>query len=151
MKDKELFSIDGLSVSFFLNKEEKKILHDISYNLHENEILGIVGESGSGKSISALSILGLLPKNISEITSGTITFEGEDLVNLSNKSFQNIRGRKISMIFQEPMSALNPSMTCGKQVFEILERHTSLSKKELIEETLSLFRKSKISSTSTCL
>ena len=144
MKDMELLSIQNLSVSFFSNKEENKILHSISYDLYENEILGIVGESGSGKSISTLSILGLLPKGISKITSGSIHFEGEDLVNLPNKSFQNIRGNKISMIFQEPMSALNPSMTCGNQVFEILEQHTSLSKKEIKEETLSLFEKVKL-------
>lgn len=144
MKDKNLLSVDNLSVSFFSNKEENKILHNISYQLHENEILGIVGESGSGKSISTLSILGLLPKAISKITSGSIIFEGKDLVNLSNKSFQNIRGNKISMIFQEPMSALNPSMTCGKQVFEILNRHTSLSNKEIKEETLSLLEKVKL-------
>ena len=144
MEDKNLLSIYNLSVSFFSNNEENKILHNISYELHENEILGIVGESGSGKSISTLSILGLLPKGISKITSGTITFEGKDLVNLSNKSFQNIRGNKISMIFQEPMSALNPSMTCGKQVFEILEQHTSLSKQEIREETLLLFEKVKL-------
>ncbi len=144
MKDKNLLSVNNLSVSFFSNKEENKILHGISYQLHENEILGIVGESGSGKSISTLSILGLLPKYISKITSGSIIFEGEDLVNLSNKSFQNIRGHKISMIFQEPMSALNPSMTCGNQVLEILKQHTSLSKKEIKEETLSLFEKVKL-------
>ncbi len=144
MNSKRLLSINNLSVSFFSNKVENKILHDISYQLHENEILGIVGESGSGKSISTLSILGLLPKAISKITSGSILFEDKDLVNLSNKSFQKIRGSKISMIFQEPMSALNPSMTCGNQVFEILEQHTSLSQKEIKEETLSLFEKVKL-------
>ncbi len=144
MKDKNLLSVNNLSVSFFSNKEENKILHGISFQLHENEILGIVGESGSGKSISTLSILGLLPKYISKITSGSIIFEDNDMVNLPNNSFQNIRGSKISMIFQEPMSALNPSMTCGKQVFEILEQHTSLSKKEIVEETLSLFERVKL-------
>lgn len=144
MKDKKLLSINNLSVSFFSNKKENKILHGISYDLHENEILGIVGESGSGKSISTLSIIGLLPKAISKITSGSIGFEGKDLVNLSNQSFQSIRGLKISMIFQEPMSALNPSMTCGKQVCEILEQHTSLSKKEIFEESISLFNKVKL-------
>jgi len=144
MKDKILLSVNNLSVSFFSNKEENKILRKISYQLNKNEILGIVGESGSGKSISALSILGLLPKAISKITNGTILFEDKDLVKLSNKSFQNIRGNKISMIFQEPMSALNPSMTCGKQVFEILSEHTKLSKKEIKKETLSLFEKVKL-------
>jgi len=94
MKDKILLSVNNLSVSFFSNKEENKILRKISYQLNKNEILGIVGESGSGKSISALSILGLLPKAISKITNGTILFEDKDLVKLSNKSFQNIRKYK---------------------------------------------------------
>jgi len=150
MKDKILLSVNNLSVSFFSNKEENKILRKISYQLNKNEILGIVGESGSGKSISALSILGLLPKAISKITNGTILFEDKDLVKLSNKSFQNIRGNKISMIFQEPMSALNPSMTCGKQVFEILSEHTKLSKKEIKKETLSLFEKVKLPESINC-
>ena len=141
MKTKKLLSVDNLSVSFFSNKKENQILKQISYQLYENEILGVVGESGSGKSVSSLAILGLLPKKISKITSGSISFDGLDLTSLSDKQLQNLRGNKISMIFQEPMSALNPSMTCGKQVFEILKQHTNLSKQEIKDETLSLFEK----------
>lgn len=139
-----LLSINNLSVSFFSNKKENRIIHNISYYLKTNEILGIVGESGSGKSVSSLAILGLLPKKISKITSGNILFEENDLTTLTPKAFQFIRGKKIAMIFQEPMSSLNPSMTCGKQVEEILFQHTKLSKKDIKAETLLLFEKVKL-------
>ncbi len=144
MNKTNLLSVKDLSVSFLTNKKESQILKSISFDLKENEILGIVGESGSGKSITALSILGLLPRSISKINSGSIQFEETDLAALDHKSFQSIRGNKISMIFQEPMSALNPSMTCGEQVFEIIAQHRSLSKKEIINETLLLFEKVKL-------
>jgi len=139
-----LLSIKNLSISFLSNDTEKEIIHDMSYHLNTNEILGIVGESGSGKSVSSLAILGLLPKNISKITSGSIVFEGANLTQLTSKAFQQIRGQKIAMIFQEPMSSLNPSMTCGKQVEEILFQHTILSKEEIKAETLQLFEKVKL-------
>ncbi|WP_298499038.1 ABC transporter ATP-binding protein [uncultured Algibacter sp.] len=137
---KSILEIKNLSISF----GENEVIHDISYNLNENEILGIVGESGSGKSVSSLSILGLLPKNISKINNGTILFNGNELTKLTSKAFQKIRGNKIAMIFQEPMSSLNPSMTCGKQVEEILLQHTKLSKKQIKEETLILFKRVKL-------
>ncbi|WP_147677070.1 ABC transporter ATP-binding protein [Algibacter pacificus] len=137
---KNILSVHDLSIAFKGNE----VIHHISFNLKENEILGIVGESGSGKSVSSLAILGLLPKKISKITSGSILFQDEDLTKISPKAFQNIRGKKIAMIFQEPMSSLNPSMTCGKQVQEILLQHTNLSKKEAENETLSLFEKVKL-------
>ena len=137
---KPILEIKDLSISF----QSNEVIHDISYSLSENEILGVVGESGSGKSVSALSILGLLPKTVSKITNGIIQFEGEDLTQLPSKKIQDIRGRKIAMIFQEPMSSLNPSMTCGNQVQDILLRHTSLNRPEAKEETLSLFEKVKL-------
>lgn len=132
-----ILSISNLSIAF--NKNE--VIHNISYHLDENEILGIVGESGSGKSVSSLAILGLLPKRISRITSGTILYNDIDLTQTSSRAFQNIRGKKIAIIFQEPMSSLNPSMSCGKQVQEILLQHTDLSKTDAKAETLSLFDK----------
>ncbi len=140
----KILSIKDLSISFFSDGKSNEIIHKISYHLNENEILGIVGESGSGKSVSSLAILRLLPKKISKITSGSIIFENQDLAKLPLKAFQKIRGQKIAMIFQEPMSSLNPSMICGKQVEEILKQHTNLSKKEIKEETLSLFEKVKL-------
>jgi peptide/nickel transport system ATP-binding protein len=141
MSNTVLLEAKNLSISFFNKKNETEIIHNISYQLNANEILGIVGESGSGKSVSSLAVLGLLPNKISKITSGSINFNGQNLTTLSQKEFQTIRGNDIAMIFQEPMSSLNPSMTCGKQVEEILLQHTKLSKKEAKAESLLLFDK----------
>ncbi|WP_242158147.1 ABC transporter ATP-binding protein [Aestuariivivens sediminis] len=135
-----LLNIENLSISF----GNKEVIHHISYSLERNEILGIVGESGSGKSVSSLAILGLLPNKLSSITSGSILYDNKDLTQLSNKGFRGIRGKKIAMVFQEPMSSLNPSMTCGNQVQEILLQHTNLSKSNAKEETLALFEKVKL-------
>ncbi|MGM5469221.1 ABC transporter ATP-binding protein [Flavobacteriaceae bacterium LMO-SS05] len=142
MKIKPLLDVKNLSIAFGKNE----VIHDISYHLNSNEILGIVGESGSGKSVSSLAILGLLPKIASKITSGSISFNGKDLTALDSKTFQSIRGKEIAMIFQEPMSSLNPSMTCGKQVEEVLFQHTTLTKIEAKIEVMSLFEKVKLPS-----
>ena len=144
MPNTVLLHVNELSISFFNKENETEIIHNISYHLNTNEILGIVGESGSGKSVSSLAVLGLLPKKISKITKGTIIFNDQDLTTLSAKEFQKVRGNDIAMIFQEPMSSLNPSMTCGKQVIEILLQHTKLSKSEAKTETISLFEKVKL-------
>lgn len=144
MKKNEILKIQKLSVSFFSNSQDIKVLNNISFHIKSNEIVAIVGESGSGKSVTSLSIMGLLPKNISQITSGNIAFEGHDIQYLSDKEFQIIRGNDISMIFQEPMSSLNPSMKCGRQVAELIKKHTSLSKKEIKKEVISLFEKVKL-------
>lgn len=135
-----ILSVNHLSIAFNGNE----VVHNITYHLNKNEILGIVGESGSGKSVSSLAILGLLPKQVSTIPNGSIIYNGIDVTQLSNKAFRNIRGNKIAMIFQEPMSSLNPSMTCGKQVQEILLQHTTFSRAETKTETLSLFEKVKL-------
>ena len=140
MAEIPLLQVKNLSVAFGNNT----VVTNISFDLHQNEILGIVGESGSGKSVSSLAILKLLPKRISKITSGSILFDEEDLILIPEKNFQTIRGKKIAMIFQEPMSSLNPSMTCGKQVQEMLLQHTDYTKKEAEAETLSLFEKVKL-------
>src|SRR5690606_12028266 len=140
MAKKPILTVEDLSISFGKNE----VIHAISYQLFENEILGIVGESGSGKSVSSLAILGLLPKKISSITSGRIEYEGNDLTCLPSKAFQSIRGKKIAMIFQEPMSSLNPSMTCGKQLQEILLKHEKLSKQAAKKETLALLEQVKL-------
>ena len=139
-----LLDIKNLSVSFKSESGFKEVLHSISYNLFENEILGIVGESGSGKSVSSLAVLGLLPKKTSKVSNGEIYFNNQNLLELSEKELQAIRGKKISMIFQEPMSSLNPSMTCGKQVAEILVEHKVCSEKEVKESVISLFNDVKL-------
>lgn len=145
MEQQKMLEITDLSISFKQQNEINKVIHGISFDLYKNEILAIVGESGSGKSVSSLAILGLLPKKTSDIK-GAISFENTSLLNLSQKEFQKIRGNEISMIFQEPMSSLNPSMRCGEQVVEILMQHTTLSRKRAKEESLSLFTKVKLPS-----
>jgi peptide/nickel transport system ATP-binding protein len=138
-----LLETKNLSLSFLTENQSNNVLEDISFSLKKNEVLGIVGESGSGKSVTALAILGLLDKK-AKIGSGEILFEGENLLSLSEKKLQQIRGSEISMIFQEPMSSLNPSMKCGKQVSEILLRHENITQAEAKKETLALFEKVKL-------
>lgn len=139
-----MLKVKDLSISFISDSKEKNtVINGVSFELADNEILGLVGESGSGKSITSLSILGLLPSGTAEV-SGDIEFNGERISELQPKDFLKIRGNKIGMIFQEPMSSLNPTMRCGVQVAEVLEQHTNLSKGEIKEEVLSLFQKVKL-------
>ncbi len=133
-----MLQVKNLSISF--NKND--VVQNISFELKNNQILGVVGESGSGKSISSLAILGLLPKSAK--ISGKIIFNKKNLLSYSEKELQKIRGNKIAMIFQEPMSSLNPTLTCGFQVAEILQQHTNLSSKEIKTAVISLFEKVKL-------
>ena len=128
-----MLKIKDLYISFSSGKDQKNIVSKVTFQLAKNRILGIVGESGSGKSITSMSIMRLLPKNA--IVKGSITLDGIDLLNLTHKQFLNIRGNKIGMIFQEPMSSLNPTMKCGEQVAEVLRRHTDLKKQEIKSST----------------
>ena len=143
MQPQKILTVNQLAISFKQQGEVHEVIHHISFDLHKNEILAIVGESGSGKSVSSLAVLGLLPKK-NTIIEGSIVFENQSLLDISEKDFQKIRGNEISMIFQEPMSSLNPSMRCGEQVVEILLQHTSLNRKSAREETLRLFDKVKL-------
>ena len=143
MKD-ALLHIKNLNLEFKSGKTVNKVLQDVDFFIRKNEILGVVGESGSGKSVTSLAILGLLPERISRITSGAIYFEGQNLLEYSEDQLRNLRGKDISMIFQEPMSSLNPSMKCGKQVTEILLRHTQISKSEAKNEVIKLFNQVKL-------
>ncbi|MFB0938174.1 MAG: ABC transporter ATP-binding protein [Urechidicola sp.] len=143
-----LIHIKNVSISFFSDSEENRVVEDVSFDLNTNEILGIVGESGSGKSVSSLAILGLLPKKNCEI-SGSILFEEKELLDCSEKDFRSIRGNKISMIFQEPMSSLNPSLTCGFQVQEIILNHFNISKSAAKKQVIELFKKVKLPRTET--
>ena len=144
MEQTPFLSIQNLRVAFKSNTGLNEVLHGISYDLFPNEILGIVGESGSGKSVASLAIMGLLPPKKSVISTGEILFKNEDILHYSQKELEALRGQKIAMIFQEPMSALNPSMPCGAQVEELLFQHSSLSKKEVKEKVIQLFNEVKI-------
>jgi len=144
MPNSTLLTVENLSLSFHSGKKENKVIHGISFSLQENEILGIVGESGSGKSVTSLAIMGLLPEKVAKINAGEILFEDHNLLKFNKKEWQKLRGNEISMIFQEPMSALNPSMRCGTQVSEILIKHLRLSNKEAKKQTLALFDQVKL-------
>ncbi len=138
-----MLEVKNLTISFKLENSQVEVIRNINFSLEKNEILGIVGESGSGKSVTSLAILGLLPKNKTEIN-GSIIFQEDELLNRSERDFQKIRGNKISMIFQEPMSSLNPSLTCGFQVIEMILQHRQISKKEAKTQVLELFKKVKL-------
>ncbi len=139
-----ILKVNNLSISFHNNQVINHVLHNVSYVLYKNEILGVVGESGSGKSVSSLAVLGLLPKKQTVFNSGEIIFYEDDLLAYPTTDFQQLRGNKIAMIFQEPMTSLNPSLTCGFQVAEILQQHLGVSEKEAKQEVLSLFEKVKL-------
>ena len=139
-----ILDIKNLSLSFKNNKTANQVLFNVSYQLHENEILGVVGESGSGKSVSSLAVLGLLPKKQTIFNSGEILFKSDNVLSYQNDDFRKLRGHKIAMIFQEPMTSLNPSLTCGKQVVEILQEHLGLSNANAKDEVLLLFEKVKL-------
>lgn len=124
---KQIALLDVQKLALELNG--KCLLSDLSLTLSENEILALVGESGSGKSLLALSLLGLQPQNAS-LTAQRLLFDGHPLLDLDSPLWQSLRGNKIGMVFQEPQSSLNPSMRCGKQLQEVLQQHTTLSKKE---------------------
>src|SRR5690554_3809534 len=147
--EKPIIKVDQLSISFLQEQIWKQVIHSISFQVFPNEILGIVGESGSGKSVSSLAVMGLLPKNNSKFNTGSIYFKEQEITHLSEKLFQKIRGKKISMIFQEPMSSLNPSIKCGDQVAEILKTHTQLSESDIKNEVLRLFQQVKLPDPST--
>ena len=144
MEKKLLLSVKKLSISFNSNNVLSKAVNSISFDVYENEIVGVIGESGSGKSVTALSLMRLIPFSEKTKFSGTVTYKGMDIKELSEKEIQSVRGREIAMVFQEPMSALNPSMTCGSQVREILLHHDVVNKKDLNDEVLRLFNSVKI-------
>ena len=122
--------VKNLKVSFAASKKELIAVRGISYQLNQGEILALVGESGCGKTVSALSILRLIQEPPGKIVSGEIIFAGKDLLKLKKKELQDRRGKGIAMIFQDPMTSLNPVLTIGEQIIETLLRHTSLSRKK---------------------
>ncbi|WP_223589734.1 ABC transporter ATP-binding protein [Neobacillus bataviensis] len=135
-----ILQIKDLKVSFQSGKKLLPAVDGISFELKEGEILGIVGESGSGKSVTSLATMGLIPSPPGKIENGEIIFEGNDLKNISEKEWRKIRGNQISMIFQEPMTSLNPLFTVGNQLMEAIRLHTDLSKREAIVRSIELLK-----------
>lgn len=127
-----LLEVDNLSTSIFTYDGEVKAVSGVSFNVKEGEALGIVGESGCGKSITVKSIIGLIPKPSGKIVSGKINFMGENLLDFTEKRMAEIRGNSISMIFQDPMTSLNPVLSIGLQMSEVLHFHKGLGKQEAL-------------------
>ena len=138
-----LLEIKDLHVDFSGMRGKIEALKNMNLSLEQGEILGIVGESGSGKSITALSVLGLLEEN-AIIPKGEIIYNGRDLLKLGKKEIQNLRGKEIGMVFQEPMTALQPTMKIGKQLYHVIKKHRNLSTKETKEAVIQALREVQI-------
>ena len=136
----KLLSVENLQTHFFTRDGEVPAVDGITFHINKGEIVGLVGESGSGKSITALSILQLIPNPPGKILSGTINFDNQDLLSMSKNEMRSIRGNSISMIFQEPMTSLNPVLTIGFQISEVLRLHCGMTKKQAKEKAIDLLR-----------
>ena len=133
-----VLEVKGLKTQFFTQDGVVKAVNGISYELNEGETLGIVGESGCGKSVSVMSLMKLIPIPPGRIVGGEALFEGRDLMKIGDDEMRSVRGNKIAMIFQDPMTSLNPVLTIGKQVSEALELHLGMSKSEGRQRTIEL-------------
>lgn len=141
--EKQVLCVNNLTIQYKTDLETVYAVNGISFSLDKGETLGLVGETGAGKTTTALGIMGLLPERTARIGSGEVVFEGTDLLKLSEQEMQKVRGSRISMIFQDPMTALNPVLTVGSQIGEALFLHNdeNLSQKEIekkVEETLEM-------------
>ena len=136
-----LLEVNGLKTVFDTEAGTITAVDDVSFFVEKGEILGLVGESGSGKSVTAFSLLGLLPEPEGRVAAGEIVFDGESLLGLPKRRMQDIRGKKMSMIFQEPMTCLNPVFTIGDQIMEVILRHEKCDKKEAEARALQLLVK----------
>jgi oligopeptide transport system ATP-binding protein len=134
----KLLEVEDLGTHFFTREGVVQAVDGVSFSLEKGKTLGIVGESGCGKSVTALSIMGLIPKPPARIVSGSVVFEGRDLTKLSDKELEDVRGREIAMIFQDPMTSLNPTLKIGTQITEVMVRHLGISKGEARRRAIDL-------------
>lgn len=137
MQDK-LVEIKNLRVSFYQNGVLTPVVRDVSLDIMNGETLGLVGESGCGKSITSKSVMRLIPDPPGKIEGGSIVVDGREVLEMSERELQDIRGKLVSMIFQEPMTALNPLYTCGNQISEAILKHNRISKKEARQRAIKL-------------
>ena len=136
-----LLEIDNLHTHFFTPAGTVRAVDGVSYSLNSGETLGVVGESGCGKSVTALSILRLVASPPGRIVDGAIRFEGSDLLGLSESQMEDIRGNHISMIFQEPMTSLNPLLTVGRQISEAIALHQGVSRRDAMDRAVEMLRR----------
>ena len=127
--DNNLLRVDNLKTSFYIRDKKIEAVRGVSFNVNKGDILGIVGESGSGKSVLMKSIINILPEN-AKVENGQVHFNDKNLLNMGKKELQSIKGKEIAMIFQDPMTALNPLKKVGDHLVEVLVRHKGVNKKE---------------------
>lgn len=139
MQDKRLLTVENLHTSFFTHVGEVKALRGVNFHLDRGEAIGIVGESGSGKSVTSLSIMGLLPKP-GEVVAGKAIFDGKNIFEKSSKELEQMRGNDIAMIFQDPMTSLNPVYTIGNQIIEAIKIHQNVSNTEARTRAIEMLR-----------
>jgi oligopeptide/dipeptide ABC transporter ATP-binding protein len=139
-----LLEVDNLYTHFFTREGVVRAVDGVSFTVEAGKTLGIVGESGCGKSVTALSIMGLIPKPPARIVEGTVTFQGRDLTALSERELEDIRGREIAMIFQDPMTSLNPTLRIRTQITEVLDRHFGYSKEDARKRAVELLEEVQI-------
>jgi oligopeptide/dipeptide ABC transporter ATP-binding protein len=139
-----LLDVRDLKTHFFTREGVVRAVDGVSFSLHKGKTLGIVGESGCGKSVTALSIMGLIPKPPAKIVGGSVVFQGRELTDLPEKQLEEIRGNDIAMIFQDPMTSLNPTLKIGTQITEVIRRHWEVSKQEARTRAVELLEEVRI-------
>ena len=139
-----LLEVTDLRTHFFTREGVVRAVDGISFSVEKGKTLGIVGESGCGKSVTALSIMGLIPKPPAQIVSGSVLYEGRDLTKLSERQLEDVRGREIAMIFQDPMTSLNPTLTIGTQITETIRRHYDVSQAQANKKAIELLEEVRI-------
>ena len=139
-----LLEVDNLRTHFFTREGVVKAVDGISFTVEAGKTLGIVGESGCGKSVTALSLMGLIPKPQARIVEGSVNFQGRDLTTLSDRQLEDVRGREMAMIFQDPMTSLNPTLRIKTQITEVLDRHFGYSKDDAVRRAIELLEEVQI-------
>jgi oligopeptide/dipeptide ABC transporter ATP-binding protein len=139
-----LLEVNDLRTHFFTREGTVRAVDGVSFAVEKGKTLGIVGESGCGKSVTALSIMGLIPKPPAKIVSGSVMYEGRDLTKLSERALEDVRGREIAMIFQDPMTSLNPTLTIGTQITETIRRHYDVSQAQANKKAIELMEEVRI-------
>ena len=139
-----LLEVENLHTQFFTRQGVVKAVDGISFTVEAGKTLGIVGESGCGKSVTALSLMGLIPKPPARIVEGSVMFQGRDLTKLSEREFEDVRGKEMAMIFQDPMTSLNPTLRIKTQITEVLDRHYGYPKDEAVKRAIELLEEVQI-------